>query len=431
MTDENILIIGAGAAGLMAARELSKAGKRVTILEAQGRIGGRILDLESEGGSGPFMMGAEFIHGNVPVTISLLKEAGIKYMPFAGESYRSLNGKLVKDEYEDPDWSLLMKKLQDVNEDMSLTEFLDKYLDPHDEKELRESVLRFAQGYDAADPEHVSLLSLKKEWLQGHDEQYRVVGGYGRMIDFLEKECLAHNCLIFLSKVVSHFNWSEGFVEAITTDGERYAGVKAIVTLPVGVLQIKDGSLGFVNFTPPLPRRMGAVRAMGFGSVLKVVLSFKEAFWLNSKQPAPGFIFSEEVIPTWWTQFPDTAPMLTGWLAGPKTDELVSNTEEELLNLALESVARLFGLQKAAVEQMLVKGVVKHWGQNPFSRGAYGYETVDGAHAPGQLSRPVEDTLYFAGEATYEGPFAGTVEAALVSGIQVAQKVLEAADSTV
>ncbi|MDQ2752949.1 MAG: FAD-dependent oxidoreductase, partial [Bacteroidota bacterium] len=84
----DILIIGAGAAGLMAAKELSQKGKGVTVLEAKPQAGGRISTLHNNGFLQPVEAGAEFIHGNLPVTLQLLKEAGIKYAKTKGEMLR-------------------------------------------------------------------------------------------------------------------------------------------------------------------------------------------------------------------------------------------------------------------------------------------------------------------------------------------------------
>ncbi len=81
MSRSKIIIIGAGAAGLMAGRELSKVGNEVIILEAGDRCGGRIFDVYDPAFPFPVLLGAEFIHGNLPFTISLLKEAGIHFYP--------------------------------------------------------------------------------------------------------------------------------------------------------------------------------------------------------------------------------------------------------------------------------------------------------------------------------------------------------------
>jgi len=425
MAGERILLIGAGASGLMAARELAKAGKRITLLEAKEKTGGRILDIQDPSMPVPIMLGAEFIHGNVSLTLSLLKEAGISYHPISGKSYSIQHGKLVPyDEYDDY-WPDFIAKLKLAEGNVSLTDFLSTHFSGDKYESLRKSVNSFVEGYDAADPDKVSLLSLQQEWQKDDDdEQYRIEGGYSRLITYLEKECINAGVLILTNRVVSHFNWSEGYVEAITSGGQRFSAEKAIITLPLGVLQIKDGSLGFVNFTPPLPIRMGAVRALGYGTVIKTVLYFKNAFW-NDAAKNVGFIYSREVIPIWWTQLPDNSPVLTGWLAGPEAEKHKKKSEEQIMDLALQSIANIFNQKLDEVKSKLIKGYILNWAVSPFSRGAYAFTTIEDPNAHRILGSPVENTLYFAGEATYDGPHGGTVEAALVSGRTVAEKVLD------
>src|SRR5258705_12733441 len=95
---DRIVIIGAGAAGLMAARELGRAGKRVTVLEARDRCGGRIDPLPAAEFGYPAEGGAEFVHGKAPVTRALLREAGLSLMPIEGTQRTVVDGKLSSDD---------------------------------------------------------------------------------------------------------------------------------------------------------------------------------------------------------------------------------------------------------------------------------------------------------------------------------------------
>ena len=127
MSQKNILIIGAGAAGLMAAREFAKKGWTTTILEARIRIGGRIFTLNDDSFPMPVELGAEYIHGNMPLTIKLLKKAGISYHATEGKFVQVSHDEVKKERNPIPDWPQLEKQLRKLRHDMSIADFLDQF----------------------------------------------------------------------------------------------------------------------------------------------------------------------------------------------------------------------------------------------------------------------------------------------------------------
>ena len=215
MKDTNILIIGAGAAGLMAAYTLSKAGKKVVVLEARNRVGGRIHTLNNESFFKHAELGAEFVHGNLPVTLNLLEEAGIEYTSAEGEFWHYREGKFSKDEQQTEGWGLLMQKLSQLKEDDTIGYFLQKEFGGDKYKSLRESVSRFVSGYDTADPFNASAFALRNEW-QNEDEeaQYRLDGGYGKMINYLAKECRKNGADLLMETIVKEIHWENGTVKS-------------------------------------------------------------------------------------------------------------------------------------------------------------------------------------------------------------------------
>lgn len=199
--NQDIIIIGAGPAGLMAACELAKAGQKVLLLEARDRIGGRIhtihYDTETR-----IEAGAEFIHGHLPITLSLLKKAGFSYTAIGGRwiNIRSnTSGEAQDDQY----WPLLMRKLEDLQQDMPLQDFLALYFSEPKYAALNDRALAYAEGYDSADASRVSAIALYKEWSMEEEDQYRINGGYAQLMNFLAAECTAAGCRVLLDHPAS------------------------------------------------------------------------------------------------------------------------------------------------------------------------------------------------------------------------------------
>jgi monoamine oxidase len=185
----DVIIIGAGACGLMAAKTLSNAKQKVCLLEARDRIGGRAYTINKEGFSKPIEAGAEFIHGNLELTISLLKEAGIKYYETDGELWQLKNNDLIKREDFIVHADDLMKKMKLLDQDMSIAAFLKKYFAGEKFAEMKRSLQQYMEGYDAADINFASMLALKDEWEKEEDVQFRIKGGYGRLMEFIKNDC--------------------------------------------------------------------------------------------------------------------------------------------------------------------------------------------------------------------------------------------------
>jgi monoamine oxidase len=330
MKSSEILIIGAGAAGLMVAYTLAKAGKKVTILEARNRTGGRIYTLDNTSFFKHAELGAEFVHGDLPVTVKLFKEAGIKCHPSSGEMWHYNNGRFTKGFEQAGNWELLTQKLSELEQDTSIGDFLQQQFSDEKYSKLRKGVNKFVSGYDTADPFKASAFALRKEWQsEDEDTQYRVEGGYGKMISYLANGSRANGAQLFLNSVVKNIHWEHNQVEAITIDKLSYKADKVIIALPLGVLKAGPSEKGAINFSPSIPKYQHAIHQMGFGSIIKILLEFKKAFWENeetaklaaSSLKEMGFLLSDEEIPTWWTQYPNHSTILTGWLGGPPAEK--------------------------------------------------------------------------------------------------------------
>lgn len=420
----DVLVIGAGAAGLSAARMLLQAGISVTILEGRDRIGGRIHTIEGEGFSFPVEAGAEFMHGDLPFTKALMKESNVSYFAGEGRTWNVQSNKLSEGDLFHDDWDTLIAKLQELDHDMTIGRFLELHFSQPRYKSLSDSVKKFVEGYDAADIHKASALALKEEWSNENIQGYRPKGGYTQLMNFLLADIKNRGGILKLSAIVEKIVWKQNDVEIITSNSESFKARKVLVTVPIALLK-----RGLIGFDPPLVSHKKAINDIEVGGVVKFLVEFREQLWASDQRtpfrqmPDLNFLFSDAAVPTWWTQRPNEVPLLTGWLAGPVLKRLPSD-DESLLQLAFQSLSYVFGTSESAIKEYVKAIRVFNWQADPFALGAYAYATLSTSEAVKALSLPVEDTIYFAGEAFYEGAEMGTVEAALVTGNQTAERII-------
>jgi monoamine oxidase len=143
-----------------------------------------------------------------------------------------------------------------------------------------------------------------------------------------------------------------------------------------------------------------------------------------------SFLFTDDPhFPTWWTSNPLPYPILTGWAAGRHAQKLLGKNNEELVCLALDSLAQILELDQSELRSHLERGLVHDWQADPHSRGAYSYIVTGGMGAPQALAEPLDGTLFFAGEATNREGHNGTVHGALGSGKRAAREILAASQA--
>jgi monoamine oxidase len=443
---ERILIIGAGAAGLMAGCEFGRAGRKVTILEARDRCGGRIHPLPSFGacpgrrtgstlGSSPRACfaetcagdfgypaegGAEFVHGEAPVTHGLLREAGLSLLPIQGARWTMRDGKFSRGDSRDPHEAELHKALQELKHDLTVAEFLKQRFAAPKYGELRHSIERMVESYDAAEPERASTLALREEWMDGgRHTQGRIAGGYVALVEFLTAECRNHGVAIHLGAAVSAIESIDGGAVVRCANGDAHGCDAVVLTVPLPVLKE-------IELPPAERERAAAAAQIGFGNVIKILLRFETAWWVDQRTDLADltFLISEARIPVWWTQRPIDLPVLTGWLGGPKTAAMSSLGEPELIEAGLGSLAKIFGGDPRQLMRKLVAARAINWAQDPLAGGAYSYAMPGTRAAQAVLSSNNGGAVFFSGEALYRGKNMGTVEAALASGLETARTLL-------
>jgi monoamine oxidase len=408
------IIVGAGAAGLMAARELKRAGKQVLVLEASNRAGGHVMTLYDTTAGVPIELGAEFIHGDAPETTRLLDEARLVTVPVMGRHYRSDRGELSPIGQA---WERIGRVFAHLNpkrkNDRSFQEFLDDKPGGARLSEERELARGFVQGFFAADTTLISEKSLAEEGdpTEGAAEARRIVNGYGALIDYLQRDIVDDIRFGVSVKRVIH---GESDVRVIDNANKEHRARGVVVTVPLPMLQ------NTIEIEPEIRTLRRAAHQLVMGTVTRVEVIVKERFW-ERKVDELAFVQSpKRPFNVWWTQHPLHAPVITGWAGGPPAVELSENGDVE--GTAIKELTAVFGTPRRRVESLIDSIHTHDWMHDPFTRGAYSYAGVGGAYAARVLARSF-GRLHLAGEATDSGS-SGTVEGALATGKRAARNVL-------
>ncbi len=427
--DTDVLVVGAGVAGLAAARSLAEQGKRVLVLEAQGRIGGRILTQRM--GDEVIELGAEFVHGRSPDLIALIEEAGLELRERTGSFVHDRRGALTADAEDSGDaadpFSLLDTLKGRSGPDLTFAELLE---DMKIAGEPRDQAVGYVEGFNAADHRVISAQALgmqqeAEEAIEG-DRSFHLTGGYDQLVRFLAARFEEHGGELRLNTRVDRIQWQPGRVLAGTEQGS-FTARRAVLALPLGVLQS-----GAVKFEPAMPDRVSQVFTrdgpIRMGSALRFTMVFREQFWKKlAPQPAMGelsfLIARESMPPVWWTPHPEMSNMLTGWVGGPRTEKLAGLSAERMAEQGCEALAKIFHHDAGFIRGLLTGCYTHDWSADPHSLGAYSYIAKGGLTALANLIEPLLETLYFAGEHTATDGHWGTVHAALGSGLRAARQI--------
>ncbi len=440
MPKTDVVVIGAGASGLAAARQLVEQGLDVVVVEARDRIGGRVFTHRDSSTPVPIELGAEFIHGSAPELDEILTRASIASVDISGrrwtrqgEHFRPL----------DDFWSRLEAVMRRLDEkrapDRSFAEFLAKKPGGRRLAQARRLTEEYVEGFHAADPKKIGERALASGGSPHGDVRERRIGrvidGYDRVIDWLAAPL---GDRVRLAAIVTRIRWAPGNVSVETRhpDGRSRPSVDAraaIITVPLGVLKAPPGDDGAIEFDPDLRAKTPILARLEMGSVVRISLRLTERFWASewfaklarnaALDTMSFFQTSDEQFPVWWTAYPVRAPIVVGWHGGPSAIPLAQKASEEIEEIAIAALARQCGLATRRVRDMVEAAWTHDWQHDPFSRGVYSYQGVGGADAPAALARPLRSTLFFAGEAAEEEGRTGTVHGAIASGKRAAGEV--------
>jgi monoamine oxidase len=431
MSRADVLIVGAGAAGLAAARDLGAAGLEAVVLEARDRIGGRIRTHRDSLLPVPVELGAEFIHGRPPEIWEIVENAGLAAADVTGQAWVRDAGDL-RPRGNDGALDRIFDAMERAGPpERTFAQFIRSA--PFDPGE-KAWAAAYVEGFNAARAERIGVQSLVEDARAsdaiGGDHLFRLWSGYDALPRCLR--AAAPGAVLRLNTVATALRWSRGEVEveARTGSGQPAGPFRArcaLVTAPLGVLQAPPGEPGAIRFRPE-PPNLEAARRLEMGQAVRMVLRFRQRFWeRRGGLGEMGFLHSlDEWMPSWWTALPLRAPVLTGWAGGPAAERYGARGEQFAAEQATGALARVLGAPRQEIEAELEAWFWHDWQADPYSRGAYSYAPPGGSEARRALARPAEDTLFFAGEATDVEGHSAMVHGAIATGRRAAAEILAA-----
>lgn len=427
----DVVIIGAGVSGLAAAKELCANGFSVCLVEARNRIGGKIHTVRHDGVSVPLELGAEFIHANPKFTNEIIKKHRLRVDTIYGERLlQSSEGKLEKGDY----WSKMspvFKELSILEEDMSFKTFLDRNEGKFSE-ETERIFTQFVEGFNAAPSGDLSALMLGEEYNEAGEDSYvnhRLLDGYETIPKALFSDIAQENCTLLLNHIVTRVSWKK---DEVTIEGKvdskpfSVQATKIIVTVSPSILTSQS-----IRFLPDIPLKRETASQIGMGTVIKIVVIFNDGYWkLDERLGNTAFMHTiREQVPTWWTLKPLEAPVLVGWISGSATEKFQGFSSGEMQQMVVECLRDIFDRSESQIREIVRDIIVVDWQKDPFALGAYSYQKVGHPMARTYLGEPIEETLFFAGEATDNIVDTATVESAIASGYRAAKEIVDSVGS--
>jgi len=433
----DVVVIGAGVAGLAAGAELGRAGLSVRILEARDRIGGRVLTLRDPATTVPIEMGAEFIHGLAPEIWTPLLDAKAKISEVTGEAW-CYNAHLLPCDFTD-EVDRILKLMDDEIPDQSFRNFIERCCPDRRQQEAKKRALAYVMGFNAADPALVGVHWLVKgmreeEMIEGY-RAFRAANGYGDLIQIFRSRLQSSNVSVTTGAAIKSIVWNPSGATISTEDGSStYQAKQVVVSVPLSILKLSVGQKGAIGFSPALPpEKLTAMNKLEMGKVIRLVLRFRDRFWDSITPPNArrrnlsdmSFLFSDdEWFPTWWTTMPIHAPVIVGWAPFQCAERLSGKDRSFVVDRGLRTLTGLFAMSLPSLEEGLEGAYFHDWQCDPYSRGAYSYGMVGADGAQEVLAKPVDGTLFFAGEATASPGSNGTVHGAIASGYRAARQIL-------
>ncbi|MEM9409729.1 MAG: FAD-dependent oxidoreductase, partial [Planctomycetota bacterium] len=415
------IIVGAGCAGLSAAKTLRDAGHDVLVLEARNRIGGRVFTNRDWGV--PLDLGAGWIQGirgNPIHKIAKRLKLPLVKSDYDNELLFNAKGPL---ELSDQKWRhmSMLYRATPKSENQSVRQAVDQLVDTRipdrfSAQEINFFLNTWIEHEYAADVEELSVDGLNEGvGYGGPDVMFK--SGYDQIINDL-----AHGLEIIIKQPVIEIDYGKSPIQIVTQSKRVFLADSVIVTVPLGVLKKNT-----IEFRPPLPKeKEHAIDSLGMGLLDRLYLEFPEPFW-DRETELFGFVAEQKGRWCEWYNMIGTTgrPVLLGFVAGSYAEKIERLADDEVIEDAMQVLKSMFGKNIPAP----LRTKLTRWRSDPFAGGSYSYLKTDSTNLMRkELAKPIQQKLYFAGEATSDTNPA-TVHGAYSSGLKAARLILNTINS--
>ncbi|MDX1960722.1 MAG: NAD(P)/FAD-dependent oxidoreductase [Leptospiraceae bacterium] len=402
--EEPVIIIGAGASGLYAAKLLADKGIPFLILEANSRIGGRILSLNGISDF-PIELGAEEIHGENSLYYKLAKKMRASVFHNDGEVLLFHKNKLIEE--SDAEEIVGYNKMSSMIQNLSSYDEEEKTALEYFQKEqnqflyIAEALVGNEHGTNLS---RIGMKALSKYNLNWESGEKNYLLKSRSHLSLIEEICRSVSTRIQLNSKVVEINLDSNSVLVKTESGKEITGTAVILTIPISILKRNK-----IKFNPSMPNNYrDAIAKIGMGSGMKIILKFENRFWDKDTTSiiTPGII--PEFIVSGRKKGSENK-ILTGFLCGENSEKIQRPVET-----AISELDKIFGGKNAS--KNLEDSFVQDWSKEEFIGGTYSYPSLDEENSREKLAVPIEGKIFFAGEAI-AGIHYGTIQGALESAV--------------
>jgi monoamine oxidase len=430
-TRYDTIVVGAGAAGLAAARQLQDQQQKVLILEARDRIGGRV-QTDYDFADHPIELGAEFVHGEV-LTRELLRQYGMRAFPVLADDRGYLHtqdGLKRRSDYDDGNFAETMALGLMQSNDSHIWDWVEAWV-AQGQPDTDLAAMLKANGITLPPELHrlvdhtysadygvylheLGVYGLAESTYEGDGcEEYRIQAGYSWLL-----KNFAAGLNIRLSSPVQQIDWQGPTVLITTGDGTTFVADRVVITLPLALLKKQA-----VQFSPALPQwKQTAIDGIGMSHIIKLILKFDAPFWPADWEHCHTTLDSQLWWRPGWGQV-NEAPVLTAFVGSEGADRIRALGEQGAAELGLAHLAQIFALPLSAVKARFVAAKLVDWQADPYAQMGYSHTPPHTVGLRDRLALPIDDRLFFAGEATHAVRPA-TVHGALESGRRSAEAIL-------